>query len=206
MTLTDAERQRIELEERYRLEIQKKLQAPVTWWERLWSMLNQPIGTWMASVVLAGLVAWGVNWYRESEQSKKDRIASLNQISQEIAYRVSLIVDGRILHELGHGDLPVVDAVIPITGALGEGSKYPPAFPEFAGRSVLGLVAQLHTYCKDKQRIVELMTETAKAEALDKIERPDVTTRPEVAKLLRDTALALKNSADTLIEACKKES
>ena len=133
--LGDEVKTRIELEETYRLEVQRRLNPPEkkSRWSKIFESFNSPIVLWLVGTVGAGII---VSKYQDQEQARKS--------SEETQYKINRL-DAEISNKL----TPFYTEVMLATNldALEEGATALFAtdmlLPEHKGQNILGLMVDL---------------------------------------------------------------
>jgi hypothetical protein len=178
--LTEEERQRIRLEEQYRLEIRKQIEQEKPKSSRLWTFLNSTFGLWLLSAVV---ITWAGTLYTQSvsrrieaqkvQDTAKAEIAKnkdlVERLDLEIGYRlsqvqihlVSLVTDwGKTKHLTFRADKGKKD-VREVIDSLSQPSdkKFPPLYQEFSSLSTLALIAELrrHVPLEQKDELDEVL-------------------------------------------------
>lgn len=152
--LTDDEKQRILEEERCRLEIRTKLESQQSpRGGRLVRFLNSNFGLWLLSALfisgLSGVIAWYKEYLAESHRIK-DRIERLDiEISYRLSQQVGLldieyqdIQGGKPISQPAPSSQDYLDMSLTNQSS----SQLLSLYPEFAGLSVSGLMAELRRY------------------------------------------------------------
>jgi hypothetical protein len=207
--LTDADKLRLEQEERLRSEIRTELEPKDTkkkkkgFPETLWEALNSSIGIWFLSAVLvSGLGKLYTDKQndvqeevrkRQAQLLEKQRARELNdRLTLEISFRFSSTMSRLRRADVAFGESrtpdsrkAIVDAVSPL--AFPASDSYPPLFPEFKSFSGLALIAELrrHADTGEKLRLKEILAGTSALmyDVLGETQKVERTPR-KVASLL----------------------
>lgn len=88
--ITDEEKQKIKLEEIFRDEIRKKLSEKErsSFSHKIWKFINSPLGLWLLSTVLVGLVVYFYDNNKLQNQIIANNTATLHKLETEISNRL----------------------------------------------------------------------------------------------------------------------
>jgi hypothetical protein len=172
--LTDEERQRIQLEEQYRLEVCKQLEQEKPKPSRSWTFLNSTFTLWLLSAVV---ITWAGTLYTQSQnrrieaQKAQDAAKSeaaknkelVERLDLEIGYRlsqvqinlVSLVTDWgtkktRFTFRPGMSEKEVREIIDSLSQPSSK--KFPPLYQEFSSFSTLALIAELRRHVPPEQK------------------------------------------------------
>jgi hypothetical protein len=153
--LSEADRERVRLEEVFRDEVRKSLHQPKTVGQRVFDFFNSSLGIFILSAILLGGLSAAVTRWSESHQKQAQDRETIRRLDIEIAYRVQhlpILSSGVITFTQLHtakGALLGKPEQHPRVGKLGE---FEPIFPEFYGRTLFFLIWELQRTLPPEQR------------------------------------------------------
>jgi hypothetical protein len=163
LALDEVEKAKVQLEEKYRGEIRKQLEAKPTsnsFPKRVWEFLNSSLGLWLLSAIfITGVGAL----YTEYQNTRAENIKNkelIERLDLEIGYRFSVvqiqfnsIVNGKdpqlpLLAGKGENDVrKIIDSL-----SQPPKSEYPSLYQEFSNMSTLALIAELRRHVPEAER------------------------------------------------------
>ena len=153
--LSEAEQERVRLEEIFREEVRKTLHQQKTTLQRVYDFFNSSLGIFVLSaILLGGLSALVTRWSENHQKQAQDR-ETIRRLDIEIAYRLQhlpVLSSGVITFTQMHtakGALVGKAEQHPTAGKLGE---FEPIFPEFSGRTLFFLMWELQRTVPPEQR------------------------------------------------------
>ncbi len=173
--LSDAEKERIRLEEVYREEVRKALAGAGSSYEGSLKVLNSPFILWLLSSVVLAAVPYAYTSYRGAREKRRARTEKLERLLTDLGTRVVRAradLDGWEKGKVAWGVLE---------NAQG-------AFPEYKERDFLSLVTELSIFLPGDQVPKQLGESWRKM-----LQEPKASDRQEVEQLL--------NTLEDLIEA-----
>lgn len=141
--LSDADRERVRLEEVFREEVRKTLEKPKTSRRKVYDFFNSSLGIFILSSILLASLSAGVTKWLESNQREAQARETIRRLDIEIAHRLQqlpVLSRGVITYTQMHTAKGAVFGKAenhPQVGKLGE---FEPIFPEFLGRTLFFLI------------------------------------------------------------------
>jgi hypothetical protein len=172
--LSEPEKERIKLEEQYRIEIHKQLEEKSQKKSRVWIFLNSTFGLWLLSAIV---ITWAGTLYTQSQnrqaeglkkqEAEREALSKKNELIErldlEIGYRLSqcqiqlaYLVDIKdydrrpLPFRPGMGEKDVKEVIDNLLQA--PKGKFPPLYEEFSNISTLALIAELRRYVPPNER------------------------------------------------------
>jgi hypothetical protein len=142
--LSDSQKEQIRLEEMYRSEIRQSLAFPPKG-NTAWSFLNSPLGLWLLSTVLIGLVTWSYQRYQTSSEAARTKGRRLSALVTEAGYRLHPIENMQDFH-----DILVCVADLQATKVSTS------ALPEFKDRSFTSLLWEMEALTGENKLLKSL--------------------------------------------------
>jgi hypothetical protein len=153
--LSDADRERVRLEEVFREEVRKSLEKPKTAKKKVYDFFNSSLGIFILSSILLASLSAGVTKWLEINQREAQAAETIRRLDIEIAHRLQqlpVLSSGVITYTQMHTAKGAVFGKAenhPQVGKLGE---FEPIFPEFLGRTLFFLIWELQRTLRPEQR------------------------------------------------------
>jgi hypothetical protein len=195
--LDDNEREKIELEERYRFEIRNKLEentknrSP----SRLWAFVNSSFGLWLLSAIFIsgiGTIYTQVQNSRAERLKKEEVIRAealktkelIDRLDLEIGYRLSQ-VQIRLYSLRAVNDATLIGDVNKSLSRPPQGEFFS-LYPEFSSFSLLALMAELrrHVPEKDRKELDQVLADLTGIDVLIEVEGVNRSSAEQVASLI----------------------
>jgi len=100
--LSSEERSRIEVEEVFRQEVRRQLEAKMptpSRGQKLWKVLNSSFSVWFLSSVVIASLTWAVATYERSRSEQAQRTEHQKRLNTEIGFRIENGINGLLADE-----------------------------------------------------------------------------------------------------------
>ena len=153
--LSEADRERVRLEEVFREEVRKSLQQPKTTGQKVFAFFNSSLGVFILSaILLGGLSAAATKWFESHQRHAQER-ETIRRLDIEIAYRLQqlpVLSSGVITYTQLHTAKGAVLGKAEYHPQVGKLGEFEPIFPEFLGRTLFFLIWELQRTLPPEQR------------------------------------------------------
>jgi hypothetical protein len=195
--LDDTEREKLELEERYRFEIRNKLEESTKKEppSRLWGFMNSSFGLWLLSAIFIsgiGTVYTQVQNSRAERLKKEEVIRAealkttelIGRLDLEIGYRLSQ-VQIRLYSLRSVQDPKSIGDVINSLSHSSQGEVFP-LYPEFSNFSLLALIAELrrHVPTTERKELDQVLADLTGINVLIEVEGVNRSSAEQAAGLV----------------------
>lgn len=195
--LDDTEREKIELEERYRFEIRNKLDENIKKESpsRFWAFVNSSFGLWLLSAIFISGVG---TVYTQMQNSRVERLKKeetlhaeelktkelIGRLDLEIGYRLSQ-VQIRLYSLGGEPATKFIGDVINSLSRPPQGEFFP-LYPEFSNFSLLALIAELRRHVPDAEReeLAQVLADLTGVNVLIEVKGVNRSSAKQIASLI----------------------
>jgi hypothetical protein len=152
-SLTESERARILLEEKYRLEVRAALETaqPASRGNRALALLNQPIVLWLLTTVFVSGLSWSYAEFQAASEKSAKHVARVRSVQVDLEHQVEM--------ELTDERVEAADDRITFSPDF---KIENPLYPEDGGRTLASLAIEFEALCAPAAREAEIKADLYK--------------------------------------------